>query len=284
MRLVRLGEKGAERPHVLVDDDHALDVSHHFADFDSAFFAGGGLERLGPIVAARQGTIVALAGIRIGAPVARPGNIVCIGLNYADHAAETGAALPPEPIFFLKSANAISGPYDDVRIPRGSVKTDYEVELGVVIGRTCRYVESDEEARAAVAGYMVSNDVSEREFQLERGTQWTKGKSAETFNPMGPWLVTPDEAGDPRELDLWCDVNGQRRQTGSTSTMVFGIAEIVRYVSRFLVLEPGDVIDTGTPPGVAMGRPDKPYLRPGDVMELGVTGLGVQRQRLVPAP
>ena len=284
MRLVRLGAMGAERPHVLVDDDHALDVGDHFADFDSAFFAGGGLEALRPIVEAGAGRVVPLEGMRIGSPVARPGNIVCIGLNYADHAAEAGAAIPTEPIFFLKSANAISGPCDDVRIPRGSVKTDYEVELGVVIGRTCRYLDSDEEALAAVAGYMICNDVSEREFQLERGTQWTKGKSCETFNPAGPWLVTADEVPDPRALDLWTDVNGERRQTGNTGTMVFGVAEIVRYVSRFIVLEPGDVIDTGTPPGVAMGRPDKPYLRAGDIVELGVTGLGRQHQRFVPAP
>jgi 2-keto-4-pentenoate hydratase/2-oxohepta-3-ene-1,7-dioic acid hydratase in catechol pathway len=284
MRLVRLGAIGAERPHVLVDDDHALDVGDHFDDFDSAFFARGGVDALRPIVAAGAGMVVPLDGIRIGAPVARPGNIVVIGLNYADHAAEAGAAIPTEPVFLLKSANTISGPYDDVRIPRGSQKTDYEVELGVVIGRTCRYLDSDEEAIAAVAGYMVCHDVSEREFQLERGTQWGKGKSCETFNPAGPWLVTADEVADPGDLDLWLDVNGERRQTGTTATMVFGVAEIVRYLSRFMVLEPGDIIDTGTPPGVALGRPDKPYLRPGDIVELGVTGLGRQRQRFVPAP
>jgi len=284
MRLVRLGAIGAERPHVLVDDDHALDVGDHFDDFDSAFFARGGLDALRPIVAAREGRIVPLDGIRIGAPVARPGNIVVIGLNYADHAAEAGAAIPTEPVFLLKSANTISGPYDDVLIPRDSQKTDYEVELGVVIGRTCRYLDSDEEAIAAVAGYMVCHDVSEREFQLERGTQWGKGKSCETFNPAGPWLVTADEVADPGDLDLWLDVNGERRQTGTTATMVFGIAEIIRYLSRFMVLEPGDIIDTGTPPGVAMGRPDKPYLRAGDIVELGVTGLGRQRQRFVSAP
>ena len=284
MRLVRLGPIGAERPHVLVDDEHALDVGDHFADFDPAFFARGGLDALRPVVAAAAGKVVPLEGMRVGSPVARPGNIVCIGLNYADHAAEAGAALPTEPIFFLKSANALSGPYDDVRIPRGSRKTDWEVELGVVVGRTCRYLDSAEDAIAAVAGYMVCHDVSEREFQLERGTQWTKGKSFETFNPAGPWLVTADEVPDPANLDLWLDVNGERRQTGSTGTMVFGVAEIIRYVSQFLVLEPGDIIDTGTPPGVALGRPDKPFLRPGDVVELGVTGLGKQRQRFVPAP
>ncbi len=284
MRLVRLGAKGAERPHVLVDDDHALDVAEHVGDFDSAFFARGGLDALRPIVDARAGRVVPVQGLRMGCPVARPGNIVCIGLNYADHAAESGAPIPSEPVFFFKASNAISGPYDDVRIPRGSRKTDWEVELGVVIGRTCRYVESEAEALAAVAGYMVTHDVSEREFQLERGTQWTKGKSCETFNPAGPWLVTADEVADPADLDLWLDVNGERRQTGNTRRMVFGVAEIIRYVSQFVVLDPGDVINTGTPPGVALGRPDQPFLRPGDVVELGVTGLGRQRQRFVPAP
>ncbi len=284
MRLVRFGPAGAERPGVLVDDQHALDVGDHVRDFDRAFFAGGGIDALRPIVAAGAGPVVDLEGIRLGAPVARPGNIFCIGLNYADHAAEAGLALPPEPIFFIKSSNAISGPYDDVRIPRGSLKTDWEVELGVVIGQTCRYLDTDEEAQAAVAGYMVCNDVSEREFQLERGTQWTKGKSCETFNPAGPWLVTPDEVSDPANLDLWTDVNGVRRQTGNTGTLVFGVAQIIRHLSQYIVLEPGDIIDTGTPPGVAMGHPDKPFLRPGDVVELGVTGLGRQRQRLVAAP
>ena len=284
MRLVRFGPIGAERPGVLIDDDHALDVGDHVGDFDRAFFARGGLDALRPIVAAGDGPVIALDGIRLGAPVARPGNIFCIGLNYADHAAEAGLALPTEPIFFIKSSNAISGPYDDVRIPRGSLKTDWEVELGVVLGRTCRYLDSAQEAIAAVAGYMVCHDVSEREFQLERGTQWTKGKSCETFNPAGPWLVTADEVPDPADLDLWLDVNGERRQSGNTGTMVFGVAEIIRYVSQFIVLEPGDIIDTGTPPGVALGRPDKPFLRAGDVVELGVTGLGRQRQRFVPAP
>jgi 2-keto-4-pentenoate hydratase/2-oxohepta-3-ene-1,7-dioic acid hydratase in catechol pathway len=246
MRLVRFGPAGAERPGVLVDDEHALDVGDHVRDFDRAFFAAGGIETLRPIVAAGDGPRVPLEGVRLGAPVARPGNIFCIGLNYADHAAEAGLALPPEPIFFIKSSNAISGPF--------------------------------------VAGYMVCNDVSEREFQLERGTQWTKGKSFETFNPAGPWLVTPDEVPDPANLDLWTDINGERRQTGNTGTLVFGVPQIIRHLSRYIVLEPGDVIDTGTPPGVAMGRPDKPFLRPGDVMELGITGLGRQRQRLVPAP
>jgi 2-keto-4-pentenoate hydratase/2-oxohepta-3-ene-1,7-dioic acid hydratase in catechol pathway len=281
---VRFGPAGAERPGVLVDDRHVLDVGDLVPDFDRAFFAGGGIEALRPVVAGGAGPVRSLDRVRLGAPVARPGNLICIGLNYADHAAEAGLAVPEEPVFFIKSSGAFSGPFDDVRIPRGSVKTDWEVELGVVIGRTCRYLETDVEAGAAVAGYMICNDVSEREFQLERGTQWVKGKSCETFNPAGPWLVTPDEVPDPTALDLWTDVNGVRRQAGSTRTMVFGVPALIRHLSRYLVLEPGDVIDTGTPPGVAMGHPDRPFLRPGDIVELGITGLGRQRQRLVPAP
>ena len=222
--------------------------------------------------------------VRFGAPIARPGKIVCIGLNYADHAAESGAPIPTEPVVFFKASNTLVGPNDDVHIPHGSVKTDWEVELGVVIGRTCRYLRSEAEALASIAGYMVCHDVSEREFQLERGGQWVKGKSCETFNPAGPWLVTADAVADPGDLELWLDVNGQRRQTGTTRTMIFGIGEIVRYLSQFMVLDPGDIINTGTPPGVALGRPDKPYLRAGDVVELGISGLGRQRQRFVPAP
>jgi len=222
--------------------------------------------------------------VRLGAPVARPGKIVGIGLNYADHAAESGAPIPTEPVIFLKATNTMVGPEDDVHIPRGSTKTDWEVELGVVIGRTCRYLESEKEALAAVAGYMVSHDVSEREFQLERGGQWDKGKSCETFNPAGPWLLTADEVPDPGALDLWLEVNGQRRQSGTTSNMIFGVAEIVLYLSQFMVLDPGDVISTGTPRGVALGMPDHPYLRAGDIVELGITGLGRQRQRFVAAP
>ena len=221
---------------------------------------------------------------RIGAPVARPGKIVCIGLNYADHVAESNAEMPTEPVVFFKATNTLVGPNDDVHIPRGSTKTDWEVELAVVIGRTCRYLASEAEAMDAVAGYMVGHDVSEREYQLERGGQWVKGKSCETFNPAGPWLVTADAVPDPGALDLWLDVNGRRRQAGSTRTMIFGVAEIVRYLSQFMVLDPGDIINTGTPPGVALGQPDKPYLRAGDVVELGIGGLGSQRQRFIAAP
>jgi 2-keto-4-pentenoate hydratase/2-oxohepta-3-ene-1,7-dioic acid hydratase in catechol pathway len=222
-------------------------------------------------------------GERIGAPIARPHQILCIGLNYSDHAAETGQAVPTEPILFTKSPNTLVGPNDDVRLPRGYSKADWEVELGIVIGRRTSYLDSVDQAAAAIAGYTVVNDVSERAFQMERGGQWSKGKSAETFNPCGPWLVTPDEVPDVRALGLWLDVNGVRRQTGSTATMIFGPFEIVHHLSQFMVLEPGDLINTGTPPGVGMGLKPPVWLQPGDVMELGVNGLGRQRQ-LVIAP
>jgi 2-keto-4-pentenoate hydratase/2-oxohepta-3-ene-1,7-dioic acid hydratase in catechol pathway len=219
--------------------------------------------------------------VRVGAPLARPHQILCIGLNYRDHAAETGSPVPSEPILFTKSPNTMVGPYDDVVAPRGSTKLDWEVELGVVVGRRCRYLADTQEAAAAIVGYVVCNDVSERASQLERGGQWSKGKSAETFNPAGPWLVTADEVADPGDLAMWLDVNGVRRQTGSTSTMVFDPAFLVHYLSQFLVLEPGDLINTGTPPGVGMALQPPVYLQPGDVMELGIEGLGRQRQRVV---
>ena len=285
MRLIRLGERGRERPHLLLDDDRVVDVTDEVGDFGPAFFASNGLARLRAIAADGGSRAVPQPdGVRVGAPVARPGAIVCIGLNYADHAKESGAPIPTEPIVFMKATNTLVGPNDDVLIPRDSTKTDWEVELGIVIGSTCRYLDSDEAALAAVAGYLVSHDVSEREFQLERGGQWDKGKSCETFNPAGPWLVTADAVPDPGALDLWLDVNGERRQSGNTRTLIFGVAEVIRYLSRFMVLEPGDIINTGTPPGVALGRPDKPYLRPGDLVELGIEGLGTQRQRFVAAP
>lgn len=284
MRLIRLGPISAERPYLLLDDGRVLDVTDDVGDIDSAFFARGGIEELRQVVQKRTPRAVPMPETRLGAPVARPGKIVCIGLNYADHAAESGAPIPTEPVVFFKATNTLVGPNDDVHIPRGASKTDWEVELGIVIGRTCRYLESEAEALASIAGYMVCHDVSEREFQLERGGQWVKGKSCETFNPAGPWLVTADEVADPGNLDLWLDVNGQRRQTGNTGTMIFRAGEIVRYLSQFTVLDPGDIINTGTPPGVALGMPDKPYLRAGDVVELGITGLGSQRQHFVAAP
>jgi len=280
VRLLRIGQLGEERPAVLVGDSAHVDVSDVVRDYDASFFEGGGIAGLRPLVEDRvaAGLVRELAGQRVGAPVARPHQILCIGLNYRDHAAETGQAVPDEPIVFTKSPNTLVGPDDEVVIPRGSTKTDWEVELAVVIGRRCSYLPDRAAAEAAIAGYAVCNDVSERAFQLERGGQWCKGKSAATFNPMGPWLVTPDEVADPGKLDLWLDVNGVRRQSGSTATMVFDAATIVHYLSQFFVLEPGDVVNTGTPPGVGMGQDPQVFLRPGDVMELGIGGMGSQRQ------
>ncbi|MFK4789318.1 fumarylacetoacetate hydrolase family protein [Microbacterium sp. ZW T5_56] len=285
MKLMRIGDPGRERPVVLVADDLVVEVSDLTPDYDSAFFAGFDRERWEQEVEARRsrGLVRQFGNERIGAPIARPHQILCIGLNYRRHAEETGAAIPPEPILFTKAPNTIVGPYDDVRIPRGGDKTDWEVELGIVIGRRCAYLDDDEAARSAIAGYVISNDVSERSFQLERGGQWTKGKSAETFNPCGPWLTTPDEVGDVNRLDLWLNVNGDRKQTGSTADLIFDPVFLVRYLSQFLVLEPGDLINTGTPHGVGMGFTPPQWLRDGDVMELGISGLGSQRQRVIGA-
>lgn len=249
-------------------------------EIDGAFFASGGVARVREALDRGALPVIDAEGLRIGAPIARPGKIVCIGLNYSDHAAESGADVPAEPVVFMKASNTLVGPYDEVLVPRDSVKTDWEVELAVVIGRRARYLESREEALGVVAGYAVANDVSEREFQLERGGQWDKGKSCETFNPMGPWLVTADEVGDPQALPMRLWVNGELRQNGDTKNMIFDVAEVVRYLSRFMVLEPGDVINTGTPAGVAMGMPGQPYLRAGDVVELEIGGLGRQRQTM----
>jgi len=280
---MRIGPRGAEKPVARIDDDAYVDLSDVAADFDEAFFAGGGIDRIRPVVAERAaaGLLSRFAGERIGAPIARPHQILCIGLNYRDHAAETGQAVPDEPILFNKSPNTLIGPNDDVRIPRGATKPDWEVELGLVIGRRTSYLDSPDDAREAIAGFVLVNDVSERAFQMERGGQWVKGKSAETFNPAGPWLVTPDELDDVLGLDMWLDVNGVRRQTGSTKTMIFDPFFIVHHVSQFLVLEPGDLINTGTPPGVGMGFDPPVWLQPGDVMELGVEGLGTQRQTVL---
>jgi 2,4-diketo-3-deoxy-L-fuconate hydrolase len=280
MYLMRIGAAGLEKPIARVDDGSYVDLSDVVSDFDEDFFAAGGVDRIRGVVAARAsaGQVSRFAGERIGAPIARPHQILCIGLNYSDHAAETGQAVPDEPILFTKSPNTLIGPNDAVRIPRGSTKPDWEVELGIVVGRRTSYLDSIEEARDAIAGFVVVNDVSERAFQMERGGQWAKGKSSETFNPAGPWLVTPDEIDDVLNLGMWLDVNGTRRQNGSTSTMIFDPYFIVHYLSQFLVLEPGDLINTGTPPGVGMGFKPQIWLRPGDVMELGIEGLGSQRQ------
>jgi 2-keto-4-pentenoate hydratase/2-oxohepta-3-ene-1,7-dioic acid hydratase in catechol pathway len=285
-RLARLGDAGHERPYALFDGA-AFALDSLTADIDGDFLAGDGVERARDAVVAGRlpssGDFEAL-GLRVGPPVTDVGKVVCIGLNYRDHAAETGTALPTEPVIFMKDPGTIVGPYDDVLIPRRSAKTDWEVELAVVIGKTARYLDDEESVLDCVAGYAISNDVSEREFQLERGGQWDKGKSCETFNPLGPWLVPASDVPDPQSLALQLWVNGELKQDGSTRDMVFGVGEIVRYVSQFMVLRPGDVINTGTPAGVALGQPDpKPYLRAGDVMELAIEGFGRQRQRLVPA-
>lgn len=283
MHLMRIGAVGAERPIVRIDDATYVDVSDLVRDFDEDFFGSGGIARIAGTVAERvaSGDVKAFAGERIGAPFARPHQILCIGLNYSDHAAETGQQVPDEPIVFTKSPNTLIGPNDEVRIPRGSTKSDWEVELGIVIGTRTSYLDSIDEARDAIAGYVLVNDVSERYFQLERSGQWSKGKSAETFNPAGPWLVTPDEIDDVCNLGMRLDVNGIRRQNGSTSTMVFDPYFIVHYLSQFMVLEPGDLINTGTPPGVGMGHSPQIWLQPGDVMDLEIDGLGEQHQRVI---
>jgi 2-keto-4-pentenoate hydratase/2-oxohepta-3-ene-1,7-dioic acid hydratase in catechol pathway len=280
---MRIGAPGAEKPVARIDDRTYVDLSDVVTDFDEQFFGSGGIDRVRPVVAERTaaGQVARFAGERVGAPFARPHQILCIGLNYRDHAAESGMPVPDEPILFTKSPNTLIGPHDDVRIPRGSTKTDWEVELGIVIGRRTAYLDSVEAARDAIAGYVVVNDVSERAFQLERGGQWAKGKSAETFNPAGPWLATADEIDDVLDLGMWLDVNGVRRQTGSTKTMIFDPYVIVHYLSQFLVLEPGDLINTGTPPGVGLGLTPPVYLQPGDVMELGIDRLGTQRQHVL---
>lgn len=283
MKLIRIGASGAEKPAVLVDGHSYVDLSDVVRDFDEAFFGAGGLAEIRPIVAQRleRGEVEPLAGQRLGAPIDRPHQIICVGLNYSDHAAETGQAVPSEPILFTKSPNTLVGPDDDVRIPRGSTKPDWEVELGIVIGKRTSYLDTLEQARDHIAGWTLVNDVSERAFQMERGGQWLKGKSAETFNPAGPWLATQDEIADVNALGMWLDVNGVRRQTGSTATMIFEPYFIVHYISQFMVLEPGDLINTGTPPGVGMGFRPEIWLQPGDVMELGIDGLGHQRQTVL---
>lgn len=282
MKLMRLGPIGNERPALLLDDDRYVDLSTSINDYDETFFRQFDRAELQTLAEAEidAGRILTLQGERIGAPIARPHQIVCIGLNYRDHARETNQDIPAEPIIFSKSPNTLVGPYDDVLIPRGATKTDWEVELGLVISKQARYLDSPATARDHIAGYLISNDVSERAFQMERGGQWMKGKSAETFNPAGPYLVTPDEAGDVMKLRMQLAVNGQIQQTGSTSTMIFDPYYIVFYLSQFMVLEPGDLINTGTPPGVGMGKNPQVWLKSGDVMELSIERLGSQRQEV----
>jgi len=281
MKLLRFGPIGAEKPGMLDAAGHVRDLSGLIGDIDGSVLSPDGLARL----AALDPTQFPLVegSPRLGACVARPLNFICIGLNYADHAAESNLPVPKEPIVFIKSLSAYCGPNDDTLIPRNSRKTDWEVELGVVIGRTCRYV-AEADALDHVAGYCVINDVSEREFQAERGGTWDKGKGCETFGPTGPWLVTRDEVPDPQNLDMWLDVDGVPMQRGTTRTMIFGVKELVAYVSQFIVLHPGDIISTGTPPGVGMGKKPEPiYLKPGQTVRLGIQGLGEQTQRTVAA-
>ncbi|MFI9493680.1 fumarylacetoacetate hydrolase family protein [Streptomyces halstedii] len=283
MKLLRVGTAGAERPALLDRNGTLRDLSGFVTDIDGELLADA--SALARVRQAAQTPDVLppldAEGLRIGPPVAGIGKIVCIGLNYHDHAAETGAAIPDEPIVFFKAPDTVVGPEDTVLVPRGSRKTDWEVELAVVIGRTARYLDSAEEALGHVAGYATAHDVSEREFQLERGGTWDKGKNCETFNPLGPWLVTADEVPDPQALGLRLWVNGELKQDGTTADQIFPVGEVVRYLSHFMTLYPGDVVNTGTPAGVAMGRPEpKPYLRAGDVVEAEVEGLGRQRQAL----
>jgi 2-keto-4-pentenoate hydratase/2-oxohepta-3-ene-1,7-dioic acid hydratase in catechol pathway len=283
MTFARLGPAGAEIP-VLQRDGVSYDLRPLTADIDGAFLAADGPARAAAALERGELSELPDAGaLRVGAALARPGKVVCIGLNYRDHAAETGAAIPAEPVVFMKDPSTVVGPFDDVLIPRGSTKTDWEVELGVVIGSPARYLESPEAAMACVAGYVLSHDVSEREFQLERGGQWDKGKSCETFNPVGPILVPADRVADPQRLGLRLSVNGVVRQNGTTADMVFSVAHVVWYLSQFMVLHPGDLVNTGTPAGVALGLPDHPYLREGDVVELEIDGLGAAKQRMVAA-
>lgn len=281
MKLLRYGDKGAEKPGLLDKDGALRDLSGVVRDIDAEALAPASLKRIAEL---DWTSLPRVAGSpRIGPCVARPINYFCIGLNYADHAAETGSQIPKEPIVFLKSLGAFSGPYDNVIIPRGSKKTDWEVELGVVIGTTARYVPENV-AMDHVAGYCVCNDVSEREFQLERVGTWDKGKGCDTFGPTGPWMVTTDEIPDPQNLSLWCEIDGKRMQNGSTRTMIFTVRKLVSYVSHFITLHAGDVIATGTPPGVGAGiKPEPIFLKPGQTMRLGVDGLGEQLQRLVAA-
>jgi 2,4-diketo-3-deoxy-L-fuconate hydrolase len=277
MKLIRFGELGAERPGVL-EGGVRRDVSQLCSDFNRDFFQSGGLARLAAALKSQPPLPVVPEGARWAACVARPGKVVCVGLNYSDHAKESGAQVPAEPVLFLKGTNTVVGPFDDVLIPRKSEKTDWEVELGVIIGREARYLESPEAALDYIAGYAISHDVSEREFQMERSGQWTKGKSCDTFNPLGPFLATPDEIPSSADLTLELWVNGDRRQHGSTKTMVFDVPFLVHYISQFMTLEAGDVISTGTPPGVGLGMKPPVYLKPGDIVELAIQGLGRQRQ------
>lgn len=278
MKFVRYGAEGAEKPGMIDTSGQLRDLSGHVGDLSGATLDPAKLAELGKINASSLPKVD--GSPRLGPCVAGTGKFICIGLNYSDHAAETGATVPPEPIIFMKATSAICGPNDDLIIPRGSQKTDWEVELGFVIGKTAKYV-SEDDAMDYVAGYCTIHDVSERAFQTEHSGQWTKGKSADTFGPTGPWLVTKDEIADPQNLPMWLTVNGEMMQNGSTKTMVYGVRYLVSYLSRFMSLRPGDIISTGTPPGVGMGMKPQRFLKSGDVVELGIEGLGTQKQTCV---
>jgi 2-keto-4-pentenoate hydratase/2-oxohepta-3-ene-1,7-dioic acid hydratase in catechol pathway len=281
MKLLRYGSAGAEKPGLFANDGTIRDLSSIVRDIDGFALSDASLQMIASVDVSKLPKVE--GNPRIGPCVVRPVNYICIGLNYADHAAETGNPIPKEPIVFIKSLSAFSGPNDDVKLPRGSTKLDWEVELGVVIGKTARYVPENA-SMDYVAGYCVCNDVSEREYQMDRGGTWDKGKGCDTFGPTGPWLVTKDEVSDPQDLPLWTEVNGMRYQDGSTQTMIFGVQKLVSYVSHFITLHPGDVIATGTPPGVGIGvKPTPVFLKVGDVMRLGIEGLGIQTQRVVAA-
>lgn len=282
MKLLRYGPIGAEKP-ALIFEGKVLDASPVTIDFDVEFFSRDGIARLQKAIKSDSLPTISIDGQRLGSPIKRAGKIVCIGLNYRNHAAESGMDIPSEPIIFMKAPNTMVGPNDDVIIPRKSKKTDWEVELAVIIGKRASYLDSPAQALDYVAGYAISNDVSEREFQMERGSQWDKGKSCDTFNPFGPWIVTTDEIRDPQSMEMWLEVDGNREQTGHTSDMIFNVDHIVWYVSQFMVLEPGDVINTGTPAGVGHGKKPPRYLAANQQMSLSISGLGEQRSRTVNA-
>lgn len=281
MKLLRYGPAGHEKPGLLDDEGVIRDLSSHVQDISGETLSDAALAEIGALDPTSLPVIA--PSVRVGPCVGNVGKFICIGLNYADHAAESGLALPEEPVVFFKATSAIMGPNDTVHIPRGSVKTDWEVELGVVIGKEAKYVTEDD-ALDHVAGYCVVNDLSERDFQLHRSGQWVKGKSADTFGPIGPWLVTRDDVPDPQNLPMFLEVNGHRYQDGSTDTMHFGVAHVIAHLSQFMSLQPGDVISTGTPPGVGMGQTPETYLKPGDKMRLGIEGLGIQSQNVVASP
>jgi 2,4-didehydro-3-deoxy-L-rhamnonate hydrolase len=281
MKLIRFGEPGREKPGAILPDGRRVDVSASIPDYDELFFSSGGLDRLRELLSGDGASLLPQVGpdVRLGPPIARPGKIICIGLNFRDHAEESNMALPVEPIIFFKAGSALAGPDDDIIIPKGSQKTDWEVEIAVVIGKRASYIDEGD-ALDHVAGYLLHNDVSERAFQLERGGQWVKGKSADSFAPMGPFMATPDELGDVDRLRMWLKVNGESKQDGTTADMVFKVPFLVSYLSQFMSLLPGDIISTGTPAGVGNGMKPPQFLKDGDVVELGIEGLGEARQKV----